>query len=292
MRILQTPSEYRAWRESLPPGARLGFVPTMGALHAGHASLVRRSAAENDLTAVSIFVNPTQFGPNEDFARYPRTLEADAALLAESGADLVFAPATEAIYPAPPAQITFGIRDLDQRLCGLSRPGHMNGVLQVVAILFNIIRPARAYFGLKDYQQWLIIRQMARELHFPVEVLPCPIVREPDGLAMSSRNRYLDGEARAQAVALYRVLSTLRQERDRLGSPQAAQERARALLAGYPLARLDYIEVLDGRDLSLPPRIAPEYAPVAFIAAWLGNARLIDNMPLYPTADDSGLPAA
>jgi pantoate--beta-alanine ligase len=263
----------------------------MGALHEGHASLVRRAAAENDFTAVSIFVNPTQFGPNEDFSRYPRTLEADAALLAEAGADLVFAPSAEAIYPAPPAQITFSIRDLDQRLCGLSRPGHMNGVLQVVAILFNLVRPGRAYFGLKDYQQWLLIRQMARELHFPVEVVPCPIVREADGLAMSSRNRYLEGEARAQAQALYRVLSTLRQEREQLGSPQTAQQRAREILADFPLARLDYIEVLDGRDLSLPPRIAPEHAPVAFIAAWLGPARLIDNMPLYPTADDSGLPA-
>ncbi len=259
----------------------IGLVPTMGALHEGHAALVRRSVAENDLTVVSIFVNPTQFAPHEDFERYPRTLEQDQALLSELGTDFIFAPATQEIYPQNTAQIGFTVRDLDKVLDGASRPGHMNGVLQVVNILFNLVQPHRAYFGLKDYQQQLILQHMVRELHLPVQIVPCPIVREVDGLAMSSRNRYLTAEEREQALFLSRALSRLKALRGEWGDMDQAQAEVSAQLAQYPLVKLDYFEVLRGQDLTLPATWTAEEYHVAFLAAFLGSTRLIDNMPLW-----------
>ncbi|MDX1907466.1 MAG: pantoate--beta-alanine ligase [Bacteroidia bacterium] len=271
---------YRIWRANLPAGARVGFVPTMGALHAGHASLARQSLADNDYTVVSIFVNPTQFGPTEDLDRYPRTPDADIALLEALGVDVVFMPEAKEIYPAPPAQITFGIRSLDQKLCGATRPGHMNGVLQVVCILFHLIRPDRAYFGLKDYQQCLIIRQMVRELHFPLEVVPCPIIREADGLAMSSRNRYLSPEERQQALFLTRTLQAVQAQRETFSTPAQALAYVQAQLPHWPGVRLDYFEILNGQDLSDIPDLDARWQPVAFMAAFVGKTRLIDNLPL------------
>ncbi|RMG74568.1 MAG: pantoate--beta-alanine ligase [Bacteroidetes bacterium] len=288
MKILQSRSELALWRQKLSPAKKLGLVPTMGALHAGHGSLVSQSVADNEDTLVTIFVNPTQFGPDEDLDRYPRDLEGDLALLAQLGATAVFAPPVSEIYPQGPSHITFAIHGLDDRLCGASRPGHMNGVLQIVTILFHLTRPDRAYFGLKDYQQYRIIQTLVEELYFPLEIRPCPIVREDDGLAMSSRNRYLEGAYREQALFLQDTLQRLRAAREQLCQPGTLDTLLTAQQARYPLARLDYLEILDGRTLSPPAAITPEQAPVAFIAAYLGDTRLIDNLPLwdYPVVSD------
>lgn len=287
MKILQSRAELAAWRRQLPAQQSLGLVPTMGALHQGHGELVRRAVAENEAALVTIFVNPTQFGPTEDLDRYPRDLEGDLELLGRLGTAAVFAPPVTEIYAPTRARITFAIDGLDDRLCGASRPGHMNGVLQIVAILFHLTQPDRAYFGLKDYQQYRIIQQMVQELHFPLQVRPCPIVRESDGLAMSSRNRYLDPEARQQARFMPETLQRMQQERDQLATPGHLQALLDDQLARYPRVRLDYAEVLDGRTLSPLAAPAPEAFPVAFLAAYLGQTRLIDNLPLwtYPPHD-------
>ena len=286
MQLIPSLPDFQAARQALSPTLRIGLVPTMGALHEGHASLVRRSVGENDFTIVTIFVNPTQFGPQEDFSRYPRTLEADASLLAGLGADLVFAPRVDDIYPRQ-SHISFSIRQLDAVLCGASRPGHMNGVLQIVAILFHLTRPQRAYFGRKDYQQFLIIQQMVTDLHFPLEVVPCPIVREADGLAMSSRNVYLNPEERKQALFLSQTLRQLRQQRERFDSIAGMRRYVRQALKAYPLVRLDYFEVMDGHTLQPAKSLHPQSHPHAFLAAYLGRTRLIDNLPLSGRVEDS-----
>ncbi len=281
MQVIRKVKEYRTWRNNLTLQQSLGFVPTMGALHAGHGSLITQAAQENDLAVVSIFVNPTQFGPKEDFASYPRTFEADVEMAQSLGATLIFAPDADEIYPEPPAQITFSIRDLDKVLDGASRPGHMNGVLQVVSILFNIIQPNRAYFGQKDYQQCLLIQQMAQELHIPVEIVPCPIVREPDGLAMSSRNRYLNPPEREQALFLYRTLAQIKEDKEHFRSPTDAKAFVQKVADAYSLVALDYFEILNGTNLKSIPYVDQSFEPVAFIAAHLGETRLIDNMRLW-----------
>lgn len=269
----------RHMRQGLPSGTRIGLVPTMGALHQGHAALIQRAVAENDFTIVSIFVNPTQFGPQEDLSRYPRDLQGDQQLIESLGADAIFAPITTDIYPHQ-ARFYFEIRDLADKLCGASRPGHMNGVVQIVSILFHLCQPTHAYFGLKDYQQFVIIQRLVEELHFPLEVVPCPIVREADGLAMSSRNVYLSPEERQQAVGLSRVLQHLRAERATLPSVEAARQLGQELLQAYPLVQLDYLEILDGRTLAPLPNLPEARHPHAFIAAFLGKTRLIDNLAL------------
>ncbi len=279
MTILPSIEALRSYRHQLC--GSVGFVPTMGALHEGHASLVRRSIADNDHTIVSIFVNHTQFGPNEDFDTYPRTLEADVELLKEQGADAIFTPAREEIYPGENAQISFQIHDLDKILCGASRPGHMNAVVQIVSILFHLVQPDKAYFGRKDYQQFLILQTMARELHFPVEVVPCPIVREKDGLAMSSRNRNLSPEERRQALFLFHTIQKIRNKHSDWRSDSGIQEFAKSCLAEYPLVTLDYIEVLNGQTLQHVETLTQRAHPHIFLAAWLGKTRLIDNAPLY-----------
>lgn len=264
------------WRGSI------GLVPTMGALHEGHATLVRRSVAENDLTVVSVFVNPTQFGPNEDFERYPRNLAKDQAMLQALGTDVIFAPQTTDIYPAGNSYLSFQIHQLDQVLCARSRPGHMNGVLQIVSILFHLVQPHRAYFGLKDYQQQLLLQTLVRELHFPLQVVPCALVREPDGLAMSSRNGFLSAQERHDALALSQTLAQLKLRRTTWSDVQAALAFGRKRLqTEAPMVRLDYFEILRGTDLQAPSSLAPAEYPIAFVAAWLGQTRLIDNMPLW-----------
>jgi pantoate--beta-alanine ligase len=265
---------------------RIGLVPTMGALHEGHASLVRQSVADNDHTVVSIFVNPTQFGPTEDFEQYPRTMAEDQAMLAELGVDAIFAPTVAEVYPHPDAQVSYHIRDLDQVLDAASRPGHMNGVLQVVTILFHLVQPQQAYFGLKDYQQQLLLRKMVEELHFPLRIVPCPIVRHPDGLAMSSRNRYLSPEARQDALVLSRALARIKSLRGQLHSLAQARAEVEGVLREAPGVTLDYFDVRSGQDLQPLSEWAPAEYPIAFLAAYLGQTRLIDNMPLweYPPA--------
>ena len=280
MQIFHSPTSFQIARKAVDQQRSIGLVPTMGALHEGHASLVRRAVAENDMTIATIFVNPTQFGPNEDFSRYPRTLEADCALLESLGVDMVFVPEAKDIYPEK-SYISFSITELDQKLCGASRPGHFNGVLQVVSILFHITQPTRAYFGEKDYQQLLLIRRMVQELHFPIEIVGCPIVREADGLALSSRNRYLSDEERGQALFLYNTLIAIKNRKTELKTIEAVQEFIQQSLNDYPIVRLDYAKVLHAHNLVSISELSPENHPRAFIAAFLGKTRLIDNMLLF-----------
>jgi pantoate--beta-alanine ligase len=266
-------------------GQRLGFVPTMGALHDGHLSLVRAAKASCDLVAASIFVNPTQFAPNEDLAKYPRDFERDRALLQKAGVELLFAPSVEEMYPAG-ATTWVTVEELSSRLDGRSRPGHFRGVTTVVAKLFHIVEPDAAFFGQKDAAQLAMIRRMVRDLNFPVEIVACPIVREPDGLAMSSRNVYLDPLQRKQALALYRSLTQVKKLYD-AGEHDAAKlaalgraEIARAEVAEEKSVQLDYFEIVDAHTLE-PVKNVAKGALVA-VAAYLGPTRLIDNLVLPP----------
>src|SRR4030095_6050420 len=253
----------------------VSLVPTMGALHAGHLSLLG-PAREKDRVVVSIFVNPTQFGPHEDLQRYPRPLKQDLSLLKERGVDAVFLPSVSEIYPE--GYRTFvTVDDLSSRLCGVSRPGHFRGVATVVLKLFNIVRPHRAVFGQKDAQQTIILRRMVRDLNLDVELIVQPIIREPDGLALSSRNQYLNPEERKAATVLFRSLEFARQDSLR------GQHRADGLLSGVrdlvesePLARLDYAELVSADDLS-PLDEVTTHALLA-LAVFIGKTRLIDNM--------------
>jgi pantoate--beta-alanine ligase len=283
MQVFDDPYTLRtALQQQYCLGHTIGFVPTMGALHDGHASLIRQSASQNDLTVVSIFVNPTQFGPNEDLAKYPRTLEADLALCKAAGATHIFSPDEATMYPEgrDNFELQMGLRTMDKIMDGAKRPGHFNGVLLVVSRLFNIVQPTKAYFGLKDFQQLSILQMMARELFFPVEIVPCAIVREPDGLAMSSRNRYLDAEERQQALYLSRCLQAVQARASAGMAAQALTQVAHDMLPDYPLIRLEYLEIRKSRDLALCDTLQPSDAPVALIAAFCGKTRLIDNLPL------------
>ncbi len=279
MQIIREVQELQGFRNSIDTHQSLGLVPTMGALHHGHTSLVQQAVAENDYTIVSIFVNPTQFAPGEDLEQYPRTWTEDIQLLESLEVDAVFSPEIQNVY-LDRHFISFAIQHLNDRLEGISRPGHMEGVLQIVSILFHLVQPHKAYFGLKDYQQYMLVSRLVKELHFPISVIPCPIVREKDGLAMSSRNAYLNYEQRAQAIALYDVLEQVKQKADIIKEPLQLKKIAQEILNAYPLVRLDYFEILNGKTLDEIPAITPEYYPHAFIAAYLGQTRLIDNMSL------------
>lgn len=261
-------------------GKTLGLVPTMGALHAGHISLIERSRQDNDRTICSIFVNPTQFNNPSDLQKYPRTLEADQLLLEKAGCDAVFAPANEVMYPQPPSlRLDFG--RLEQVMEGQFRPGHFNGVGLVVSKLFHLIKPDQAYFGQKDLQQFLIIRQLVNDLSFDLQLVRCPIVREPDGLAMSSRNRRLDPEQRQKAPHIYRAL-TKAKEMLLAGKPVSAAKMAvQTDFLNQAGLRLEYFEVVDEESLQSVENIR-EHAQVALcIAAYLGEVRLIDNLLLF-----------
>jgi pantoate--beta-alanine ligase len=279
MNICKTIDDMRAAsRPSRVAGKRLGLVPTMGALHEGHLSLVRAARANCDAVAVSIFVNPLQFGPNEDLAKYPHTFERDRQLLEKEAVDLLFAPTPEEMYPA--GTVTYvTVEGLSERLCGRSRPGHFRGVTTAVAKLFHIVEPDIAFFGQKDAAQTTIIRRMVRDLNLPVEIVVCPIVREPDGLAMSSRNAYLSPQERRSALALHRSLTEVKNRFDQ-GERNAATliEAASQVLAQDPIVRLDYCEIVDPATLD-PVQQLTSSALVA-IAAFVGNTRLIDNVQL------------
>ena len=255
----------------------IGLVPTMGNLHAGHVSLVRACRESCEVCVVSIFVNPTQFGPNEDFASYPRTLDADLRLLAENGADVVFEPAVEVMYPGGrDDHVSVTLPSLAGTLCGAARPGHFDGVATVVAKLFNIVAPERAFFGEKDWQQLTLIRTMARQLDMPLKVVGVPTVREPSGLAMSSRNNYLSDEERERAALINRVLARIKAaiERGDKDYPTAEAQGRRVLTeAGFDV---DYVVVRDADRLVTPD--ADTRALRILAAAWLGQARLIDNV--------------
>jgi pantoate--beta-alanine ligase len=277
METVTTIAEVRAWRHRAP--GTVGLVPTMGYLHEGHLSLARRARAENDRVAASLFVNPTQFGPREDLSRYPRSLARDQELLAAAGCELLFAPEPTEVYP--PGHETFvDVGSVAAPLEGERRPGHFRGVATVVLKLFGIFEPTRAYFGEKDAQQLAVIRRMARDLDVPVEVVPCPTVREADGLAMSSRNSYLAAAERAAAPVLYRALEAARTRWD-AGERDAdtLRDTMRVVLEIEPLAKVDYASVADPdtfRELS--GRI--EGPAHLLLAVQVGPARLIDNLRL------------
>lgn len=256
----------------------IGFVPTMGALHEGHAQLIRAARAASGFVVVSIFVNPTQFGPNEDFAKYPRTFEADQKLCTEAGADLIFAPSAEEMYPAN--SYTFvEVGKLGDHLCGARRPGHFRGVCTVVLKLFNIVCPDVAHFGAKDYQQARILSQMVRDLNVPVDVRIEPTVREVDGLALSSRNRYLNAAERGAAPRIYQALQGTR-TRALAGEIDAArlESALHAELSAIPGARIDYASIVDAETLQPLARL--DRPAIAAAAVFLGTTRLIDNIML------------
>jgi len=266
----------QAARQARAEGRSTGFVPTMGALHAGHLSLVRAARAETQPVIASIFVNPTQFGPSEDFQKNPRTFEADSKQLEDAGVDYLFAPQASEIYP-PGFHTWVNVEGLSERLEGKARPGHFRGVTTVVLKLLEIVQPQKAYFGRKDAQQARILQQMARDLHLDSEIIVCPIVREPDGLAMSSRNTYLDPAERRAATILYRALdgarvSIVRGERDALRIMAAMRE----LLRTEPLAEPDYVEVVDADTLEQVTRLRG--VCLALLAVRIGPVRLIDNL--------------
>ncbi|MCI0376587.1 MAG: pantoate--beta-alanine ligase [Gemmataceae bacterium] len=259
-------------------GLRVGFVPTMGALHEGHASLIRAARAECGFVVVSIFVNPAQFGPTEDLARYPRPFEKDVMLCANEGVALVFHPNPTVIYP-PGYKTVVEVRELQEVLCGASRPGHFGGVATVVLKLFNIVQPDLAYFGQKDAQQARLLEQMVLDLNLPVTMRICPIIREEDGLALSSRNVYLSAEERKHATVLYRALEEMRQRVASGERSAAALVRIAAdLVAGTPGARLDYASIVDWQTLR-PLDVLSGQVLVA-LAVYFGATRLIDNVLL------------
>jgi pantoate--beta-alanine ligase len=263
-------------RQARAEGRPIGLVPTMGALHDGHLTLVRAAMAECNPVIASIFVNPTQFGPTEDFQKYPRTFEADRARLEEAGVSYLFAPQTGEMYPKG-YRTWVNVEGLSDRLEGRVRPGHFRGVTTVVLKLLEIVQPQKAFFGRKDAQQARLIQQMARDLHLDSEISVCPIVREADGLAMSSRNAYLSPEERRAATVLYRALSEARQsiergERDAMRLAAAMRDKIRS----EPLAHLDYAEVVDAETLEQVTRLRGTC--LALLAARFGATRLIDNL--------------
>lgn len=282
MCLVKTAKELNDWfAENNRENKTLGFVPTMGYLHEGHLSLIKEAKAENDLVAVSVFVNPTQFGPNEDYEQYPRDIERDYKLAVEAGADIVFNPEADEIYIPGFSSAVEVTGNITKRLCGVSRPTHFKGVTTVVSILFNIVRPDRAYFGQKDAQQALIIKKMVRELHIPIEIVVCPIVREKDGLALSSRNVYLSLPERQQALSLNR---SLQKAQDYLLSGAKDCNHVESLIniirseiQKESLALVDYIEILDGETLDDIDVIEPNRKALAAVAVKFGNTRLIDN---------------
>ncbi len=281
MKICSTIPEARAARRDARSGRkRLGLVPTMGALHEGHLSLVRAAKAQCDAVAVSIFVNPTQFGPTEDLSKYPRQFDRDRQLLEKEGVDILFAPSVEEIYPDG-AVTRVLVEGLSEKLDGRSRPGHFRGVATIVAKLFHILEPDAAFFGQKDAAQLAVIRRMVRDLNFPVEVVACPIVRESDGLAMSSRNAYLNRDERGRALVLRRSLEQVQQE-FQAGERIAAKliSAAKEVFAREPQVVLDYFEIVDPDTLDPVERISQK--TLVAVAAYVRSTRLIDNLVLNP----------
>ncbi len=277
MQVIDSLAELPAARAHLP--GTLGLVLTMGALHQGHISLIERARAENDSVAATIFVNPTQFNDPKDLASYPRDLDHDMALLRDAGVDLLFLPSPEIMYPTG-FQTYVNVETLTQGLEGEHRPGHFQGVATVVAKFFNLFQPTRAYFGQKDAQQVAVIRQMVRDLNFPLEIVTCPILREADGLAMSSRNQRLSPQERQAAPVLYHTLQTIQQAYERgEREPQTLRDLGYQALAAEALARVDYLSVADAETLQ--ELDAPIHQNVLVsLAVFIGSIRLIDNICL------------
>lgn len=279
MRIVHTIKEVRdqvkAWRKE---GLTVGFVPTMGYLHEGHGSLIKQANSENDKVVVSIFVNPIQFGPTEDLEKYPRDMERDSKLVEANGGDLIFNPSPAEMYTKDFSTFV-DVEGLTEGLCGAKRPGHFQGVCTVVTKLFNIVAADRAYFGEKDAQQLAVIKRMVRDLDIDIEIVPCPIIREDDGLAKSSRNTYLNEEERKSAIVLSKSLMTAK-ELITNGERNAALLKAsiKGILESEPLARIDYIEVVDSLTLKSVDKL--QGSVLIALAVFIGKTRLIDNMTI------------
>jgi pantoate--beta-alanine ligase len=286
MQVVETVSEVRRIRRA--GSGSWGLVPTMGFLHAGHLALVTRARQENNHVGVSIFVNPTQFGPQEDLAAYPRDLDRDLQQLEAAGADLVWVPPVDEVYP-PHFQTFINVEEVTRPLEGAARPGHFRGVATVVAKLFNVFQPDRAYFGQKDAQQVVVIQRMVADLNFPLEIVVCPTTREPDGLALSSRNVYLTPEQRAAAPVLYRALGAAR---DAWQAGERSGDRLRGVmadvLAAEPLARVDYVSAADPltlAELGMPGAPPPPRGALFSVAVRIGRARLIDNILIVESGE-------
>lgn len=280
MIVMENPRETQDYcRQIRLQGKSIGFVPTMGYFHEGHLTLMRKARAENDFVVLSLFVNPTQFGPNEDYEQYPRDFERDSKLAREVGIDLLFAPTPESMYPPGSATFVEVTGSLTSTLCGARRPGHFRGVTTVVTKLFNIVRPHRAYFGEKDAQQLRVIKRMVEDLNFDIEIIPVPTVREPDGLAMSSRNTYLSPEGRRSATVLCESLRAA-QEMIANGERRTAPIKAKMieLIESKPLTRIDYVEIVDSHTLE--PIDTVDGETLIALAVFVENTRLIDNVTI------------
>ena len=277
MNIVTTTTELRRQLAPMRGQERIAFVPTMGCLHEGHLSLIRKAKKMADIVLVSIYVNPLQFGPNEDFNAYPRTFEQDCELCEKEGVEIIFHP--ENLYPADGIKVSLKVDELDSTLCGASRPGHFDGVVTVVTMLFNIVEPDIAIFGEKDYQQLTIITRMVSDLHMDVEIVSAPALREPDGLAMSSRNRYLSEDERSRAPRLHETLQSMQalfEQGETDSDKLIALGKAKLSDAGI---RPEYLEIRDAQNLKPAEQLADSPARI-FIAAKVGNTRLIDNIAL------------
>lgn len=277
MQVLTTITELSRWRATATPP--VGFVPTMGFLHVGHLSLIRRARSENASVVVSIFVNPTQFGPGEDFQRYPRDLNRDLELIETAQVEAVFTPTVDEMYPVG-ASTMVEVESLSDILEGASRPGHFRGVATIVCTLFHLVQPHRTYFGEKDYQQLKVIQRMVHDLRMPVEVIGCPTIREPDGLAMSSRNVYLSPPERETATALSRALfEAERLVKDGVRDVHTLQCDVQSMLDRHPLIRIDYVAIVHPHTLQPVTMLSSEGAVIC-LAVWIGQTRLIDNVRL------------
>ena len=268
--VEETRKQIKQWKKE---GKTIGLVPTMGFLHEGHASLIRKCREQNDIVVVSDFVNPTQFGPNEDLEAYPRDFERDSKLCESLGADLIFAPSPEDMYHDPHAFVS--IDTLSETLCGKTRPIHFKGVCTVVTKLFHIVAPDRAYFGEKDAQQLAIIRKMAEDLNFDIEIVGCPIVREEDGLAKSSRNTYLNDKERQAALCLSRAVKTGKEVIYKGADAKEVLNPMKAIIEAEPLARIDYVMMVDA--LTMQPIEKADRDVLVAMAVYIGKTRLIDN---------------
>ncbi|MGZ5234591.1 MAG: pantoate--beta-alanine ligase, partial [Burkholderiales bacterium] len=287
MRVVRTAAEMQAICRNLSrEGKTLGFVPTMGALHAGHLSLVRSARTQNDLVIVSIFVNPLQFGPSEDFSKYPRSFDDDCKALEQAGVDFLFAPTADEMYPAGAATYVH-VEGLSEKLDGRSRPGHFKGVTTVVSKLFHIVPADRTYFGQKDAAQVAVLRKMVRDQNIDIDLVVCPIVREKDGLAMSSRNAYLSVTERKQALVLHRALLRIQTLVD-TGEADAAKLSTvgRNIIDEEPAAKLDYLEIVNPDTLD--PVTDVSHGALVAVAASFGSTRLIDNLVLHGTGSARG----
>ena len=278
MILAETLPELQTGLSSLGDGSIIGFVPTMGALHEGHLSLVRKAIQETEIVVVSIFVNPTQFNDPKDLERYPRTLSADLKLVENTGCHIVFAPSVKEIYPVPDTRI-FGFGDLEVVMEGKFRPGHFNGVAQVVSRLFEIVKPQKAYFGQKDFQQLAIVKNMVMQLQLPVEIIPCPIVRETNGLAMSSRNELLSVEERENASAISRALSEARELKLKYSVSEVA-EIIKANINNNRFLQVEYVDIVDDTTLQPVKSWDDPCGKVVCTAVFCGKVRLIDNVVL------------